>query len=452
MQRTRQKTQPAAPTRSANQWNHNQNGPSVPSQTSSHNIGNQAMLRHLSRTAVRLQPKLQVGAVDDPLEAEADRIADHVMRMPDEALPDGALSDASTTNGSGTLHRKCAACEEEEEPVHRKENGSMENGSAQAEGEAPPLVHEALRSPSQPLDPATRAFFEPRFGQDLSHVQLHTGDTAARSAAEVSAHAYAFRDHIVLGAGAGSGPNRILAHEIAHVSQQTGSDVQPLRRAADDPPAAAPVATTTAADTPAGAPVILQYVPDASPDEEAENPQATPDASAQPAVQRSFDPSLSGAIRRQSAPVAAGAPATAVAPTLKWSDFPVKPQKVGGFSANTKANYSWHKNKAGKVTFNVTFSKKESWSVVADQTPALLRHEQYHMNLAVLIVNKAHAAQAAGTLQGQALIDAFVAALEKHEKNYDDDTQHAQNVPMQSMWEKDIDAGVPEFPVTEVPN
>jgi hypothetical protein len=30
--------------------------------------------------------------------------------------------------------------------------------------EAPPIVHEALRSAGQPLDPATRAYIEPRLG------------------------------------------------------------------------------------------------------------------------------------------------------------------------------------------------------------------------------------------------------------------------------------------------
>lgn len=44
--------------------------------------GNQAALRRLSRTPQRLQRKLEIGAVDDPLETEADRAADHVMRMP----------------------------------------------------------------------------------------------------------------------------------------------------------------------------------------------------------------------------------------------------------------------------------------------------------------------------------------------------------------------------------
>ena len=61
-------------------------------------VGNQALLR-------RLQPKLTIGAIDDPLEAEADNVADRVMRMEDPA--DG-LAQAPPA-----VSRKCAACEEE---------------------------------------------------------------------------------------------------------------------------------------------------------------------------------------------------------------------------------------------------------------------------------------------------------------------------------------------------
>src|SRR5262249_58662329 len=57
--------------------------------------------------------------------------------------------------------------------------------------EVPPLVHEVLRSPGQPLDAATRAYFEPRFGQDLSSVRVHATARAAESAKAVDAHAYA---------------------------------------------------------------------------------------------------------------------------------------------------------------------------------------------------------------------------------------------------------------------
>ena len=40
----------------------------------------------------------------------------------------------------------------------------------------PPIVHEVLRSPGQPLDAATRAFMEPRFGHDFHHVRVHRVD------------------------------------------------------------------------------------------------------------------------------------------------------------------------------------------------------------------------------------------------------------------------------------
>jgi hypothetical protein len=45
---------------------------------------------------------------------------------------------------------------------------TIENDSS-----VPPVVHEVLRSPGQPLDLATRGFMEPRFGHDFSRVRVH---------------------------------------------------------------------------------------------------------------------------------------------------------------------------------------------------------------------------------------------------------------------------------------
>src|SRR3954468_10411306 len=43
----------------------------------------------------------------------------------------------------------------------------------------PPIVHEVLQSHAQPLDIATRAFLEARFGHDFSQVRVHTDPRAA---------------------------------------------------------------------------------------------------------------------------------------------------------------------------------------------------------------------------------------------------------------------------------
>jgi hypothetical protein len=156
-----------------------------------------------------IQPKLAVGLVDDPLEHEADRVADQVMRMPARVA-------------APQVNRKCAACEEEEK-LQKKETGPQATFR-----EAPASVHEVLRAPGQPLDAATRAYFEPLFGQDFSGVRVHTGTSAAQSAREVNAHAYTLGQNMVFDAGRFAPRThegqRLIAHELTHVVQQSGSD------------------------------------------------------------------------------------------------------------------------------------------------------------------------------------------------------------------------------------
>ncbi|GJI93337.1 hypothetical protein RugamoR57_00550 [Duganella caerulea] len=90
----------------------------------------------------------------------------------------------------------------------------------------PAAVDRVLASPGRALDPSSRATMERGFGRDFSHVRIHSGEAAAESARAVQAHAYTVGDHIVLGDGAGSlhgGSGRdLLAHELAHVVQQSG--------------------------------------------------------------------------------------------------------------------------------------------------------------------------------------------------------------------------------------
>ena len=172
-----------------------------------------------------MQAKLKVGAVNDPLEQEADRVADQVMRMPG---PEIAPASAPLQ-----ISRKCAACEADEEKLHRKEAAT-----AQAvPGEAPASVHEVLRSPGQPLNAATRAYFEPRFGRDLGGVRVHNDDLAMRSARDVAARAYAVGQNIVFGDKWSVADRSLLAHELVHTIQQTrAAPGGTLRRAPVAPP------------------------------------------------------------------------------------------------------------------------------------------------------------------------------------------------------------------------
>ena len=161
--------------------------------------------------AIAIQPKLEIGAADDPLEHEADRVADQVMRMSD--APPRLKASAPR------ISRACAACEREE--AIRREVGG---GGNRAEAHR---AAEAIGRGGVPLPPALREFFEPRFGQDFSSVRLHTGPATAEAAAAIGARAYTLGRDIGFASGAyqslGETGQRLIAHELAHVVQQGGS-------------------------------------------------------------------------------------------------------------------------------------------------------------------------------------------------------------------------------------
>jgi hypothetical protein len=97
-------------------------------------------------------------------------------------------------------------------------------------------VDAALAAPGRPLDPSTRRSMESRFGYDFSGVRVHDDARAAGEAARIDAAAFTVGEDIVFGAGrhepASSEGRRLLAHELAHVVQQTGG----RRRAAEGEP------------------------------------------------------------------------------------------------------------------------------------------------------------------------------------------------------------------------
>jgi len=179
---------------------------STPWQALQQTLGNQSMQRLLRAGAV--QAKLSVSAPGDPFEQEADDAAERVMRM---ETPDVG-GDRSAPSVAPIIQRR------------------VSEGAGRLT-EALPLVHEVLRSPGQPLDPSTRDFMESRFGCDFRNVRVHSNARAAESARAVNARAYAIGSNIAFDRG-GYSPHsvagrRLLAHELTHVIQQSGSGPAP---------------------------------------------------------------------------------------------------------------------------------------------------------------------------------------------------------------------------------
>lgn len=100
------------------------------------------------------------------------------------------------------------------------------------------IFSELHRRGTSTLETITRAFMEPRFGHNLSRVQVHHDARAAQSANYVNARAYNVGNDIVFGRGeyapeTAEGKS-LIAHELAHVVQQRNSisSAPSLRRAA----------------------------------------------------------------------------------------------------------------------------------------------------------------------------------------------------------------------------
>jgi hypothetical protein len=169
-----------------------------------------------------IQCALSIGAVNDPLEAEADAVADQVMRMPMPGTP--VLSGTIPS-----IQRQCAACAQEEElqrkPIAETIRRKGDGGGQTASPAITSSIH-ATRGSGSRMDGATQSFMESRFGTDFSSVNIHTGDYAVQMSRDLSAKAFTVGNDIYFNSGQynpGSDSGKhLLAHELTHTVQQGG--------------------------------------------------------------------------------------------------------------------------------------------------------------------------------------------------------------------------------------
>jgi len=157
------------------------------------------------------QTKLEVSEPGDVYEREADRVAEQVMRLQDRG--------PSVSGHDG-----------EKASLMRQQRSELQADTGADIAAAPPVGHTLLSGGrGRPLDPAVRAFMEPRFGRDFSRVRIHTDRPAADAARSVAARAFTVGEHIVFG-GRQHAPDStagryLLAHELAHTIQQRNAAV-----------------------------------------------------------------------------------------------------------------------------------------------------------------------------------------------------------------------------------
>lgn len=128
-------------------------------------------------------------------------------------------------------------------------------------------VRRTLAGDGHPLDATIRSHMESRFGQDFSQVRVHAGSTAGASAREMGAVAWTRGRDMAFAPGAYSprtaAGRDLIAHELAHVAQQTrggGGAAGAAHEAEADRAASAVLAGRAAPSLSAVAPSIQRKV------------------------------------------------------------------------------------------------------------------------------------------------------------------------------------------------
>ncbi len=181
-------------------------------------LGNRAvgkLLSQLSPAPSLVQAKLTVSAPGDRCEQEADRMAEKVTRTP--AVQRAELEDEED--------------EDKKPEVMTKRDQAHAAGGGFATGEDFEQRLQAARGQGQPLPPALKEDFEAKFGADFSGVRVHADADSAEMNGAIQAKAFTHAQDIYLGAGQYSPEStagkRLLAHELTHVVQQVGEQIQP---------------------------------------------------------------------------------------------------------------------------------------------------------------------------------------------------------------------------------
>ena len=184
---------------------------------------------------------LTIGATNDAHEQEADRVADAVVsggqgtsiqsispglqpKLYRKVLEPDEMFDSA---GPPDSAEAAALTEEDAEPasVQRKETADHAGGETTVSADYEQSLQSAIQGGGSVLPPSTRTFMESRFGQDFSGVRVHDGAQADTLSQQVNARAFTVGQDIFFGrseyAPSSSEGQRLLAHELTHVVQQS---------------------------------------------------------------------------------------------------------------------------------------------------------------------------------------------------------------------------------------
>lgn len=201
------------------------------------------------RCAARAWAQVPLGPPNDSLEAEAERVASALDRMPTTAASGADGQEPPPAGGRAAPGSADARRTVEAPSAPAVGRGSLAERPLSV---APQVLRQALSGGGAPLDPATRAHFERTLGYDFSRVRVHADARAGAAARAVSSRAFTWGHHVAFAPGQYAPKTtpgrRLLAHELVHVVQQSGRPHAPSARtkSTEEEPAAGVLQTAGA--------------------------------------------------------------------------------------------------------------------------------------------------------------------------------------------------------------
>lgn len=195
----------------------------------------QAKTKAFVAPAPVIQKKLKIGAVDDPLEAEADAMADKVVQQMD-------TPPVPPSNKGSLVQKKCSQCKDDELQKKPLADGisswvqkkSLLSGRQSVASEGITNQINASQGGGSLMGDTTRSFMESSFGNDFSGVKIHTDSNAIQLSKALNAQAFTVGNDIYFNEGkynpSTTSGKHLLAHELTHTIQQGGIKRKTIQR------------------------------------------------------------------------------------------------------------------------------------------------------------------------------------------------------------------------------
>jgi hypothetical protein len=170
--------------------------------------------------------KVTVNETSNIGEHEADAISEQVMRMP-------ANETSAAINNEH--HRPVTSAQKSNPDNQKEEELELDQEDAQPLIPNSRMKTEVGLSQGQPIKSDTKRFMETAFSYDFSDVQIHDDPLSHQSAADISALAYTFGNHVAFAQNQyqpeTTAGKKLLAHELTHVIQQSSNSNHVIQRA-----------------------------------------------------------------------------------------------------------------------------------------------------------------------------------------------------------------------------